>query len=319
MIRLYAASPAAVEVMENGRVNRALEERGARCLCVDPEDADTVYVGTSDEGLFKSLDGGRSWDRLSGIAHPRITAIAVSPADGAVYAGTEPSSLFVSRDGGASWRELEGMKDLPSAPTWSFPPRPWTSHVRALALSHQDPKLIVAGIELGGVLRSRDGGESWEDQRPGAQADCHSLSAHPASPETFYEAGGGGFAESRDSAENWAAADSDLTLRYVWGLAVDLDDPDLVYVSAASGPGRAHGSGFSDAAIYRRIGNGRWEPVLENLAEFPYALAADPETSGALYAGLGDGSILHSGDSGASWQEVARPSHGLDALAAVVV
>lgn len=319
MIRLYATTPDAVAIIENGRANSGLEERGARCLAVDPKDADTIYVGTSDEGLFKSSDGGWSWDRLSGVAHPRVTAVAVSPVDRAVYAGTEPSSLFLSRDGGASWRELEGMKNLPSAPTWSFPPRPWTSHVRALALSHQDPKLVIAGIELGGVLRSRDGGESWEDQRPGAYADCHALATHPAAPETFYEAGGGGFAESRDYGESWVAADSGITLRYVWGLAVDRDDPNLVYVSAASGPGRAHGAGFSGAAIYRRIEDGRWEPVLENLAEFPYALAADPETPGALYAGFGDGSILYSGDSGASWREVARLSHGPNALAAVTI
>jgi len=319
MIRLYAAGPEAVTIIENRQTNQALEQEGARCLAIDPQDPDTVYAGTTDSGLFKSLDGGRSWDRLSRIAHSRVTAVAVSPVDGAVYTGTEPSSLFVSRDGGESWRELETMKELPSAPTWSFPPRPWTSHVRSIALSHQDPALIVVGIELGGILRSQDGGESWEDQRPGAYADCHSLATHPASPETFYEAGGGGFAESGDTGDTWAAADSGFALRYVWGLAVDVEDPDLVYVSAAPGPMQAHGSGSSGAAIYRRRDGGRWEPVLEDLDEFPYALAADPETSGALYAGLGDGSILHSRDSGASWQEITGPSGGLDALAAVAV
>ena len=133
MARLYAAGGDAVSVVEDGSVETGLRERGARCLAVDPEDPDTLYVGTSDEGLFKSVDGGKSWDGLSGIEHPRITAVAVSPVDGAVYAGTEPSALFVSRDGGASWRELEEMRNLPSQPTWSFPPRPWTSHVRAIA------------------------------------------------------------------------------------------------------------------------------------------------------------------------------------------
>ena len=315
MVRLYTAAASAVAIVENGRTELTLEERGARCLAVDPNDPNTVYVGTSDEGLFRSSDGGRSWDRLSGVAHPRVTAVALSPVDGALYAGTEPSSLFVSRDGGESWRELEELKNLPSAPTWSFPPRPWTSHVRSLALSHEDPGLIVAGIELGGVVRSTDGGESWQDQRPGAYADCHTLATHTEAPETFYEAAGGGFAESKDFGESWAAADTGITHRYVWGLAVDREDPTLLYVSAATGPGRAHRSGFSDAVIYRRSAD-RWEPAVEHLAGFPYALAADPEASGALYAGLGDGRILHSSDAGASWDEVARVP-GLDALAAV--
>src|ERR687898_2291965 len=112
MSRLYAAADRAVAVIENGRVELTLNKRGARCLAVDPKDPDTVYVGTSDEGLFKSSDAGRSWEHLSGVAHPRITAVSVSAANGALYAGTEPSSLFVSRDGGGSWRELEGLKDL---------------------------------------------------------------------------------------------------------------------------------------------------------------------------------------------------------------
>ena len=319
MIRLYAAADGAVTIVENGRVELMLEGRGARCLAVDPEDPDTLYVGTSDEGLFKSSDGGRGWERVSGIEHPRVTAVAVSPVDGAVYAGTEPSSLFVSRDGGASWRELEGLRNLPSAPTWSFPPRPWTSHVRAISLSYADPSLVVAGIELGGVMRSPDGGETWQDQRPGAYADCHSLAAHPEAPEMIYEAAGGGFAASEDFGDSWSAADDGMDRRYVWGLAVDSEDPSLVYASAASGPGRAHGGGFSDAAIYRRSDGGSWEALLGGLAAFPYALAAEPEAPGALYAGLGDGTLLRSPDAGASWGEVARTPGGLAALAAVPV
>ncbi len=317
MPRLYAAGDGGVTVIEDGGVQTTLEGRGARCLAVDPKDSDVLYVGTSDEGLFKSEDGGESWDRLSGIEHPRVTAVAVSPVNGAVYAGTEPSALFVSRDGGASWRELEDMRKLPSAPTWSFPPRPWTSHVRAIALSHSDPALVVAGIELGGVLRSTDGGETWQDQRPGAQADCHSLAAHPGDPQLLYEAGGGGFAQSRDFGDSWEAADEGMGLHYAWGLAMDAEDPTLVYASAASGPRRAHGSGPSEASIYRRVGDGRWESILEGLAAFPYALCSDPEAQGTLYAGFGDGTISRSQDAGESWGEVARVPPGLQALAAV--
>jgi photosystem II stability/assembly factor-like uncharacterized protein len=316
--RLYVAGGNAVSVIEDGGVETGLEGHGARCVALDPKDPDTIYAGTSDEGIFKSKDGGETWEKLSGIEHPRVTAVAVSPTDGAVYAGTEPSALFVSRDGGGSWRELEEMRKLPSQPTWSFPPRPWTSHVRAIAPSYVDPDLVVVGIELGGVLRSTDGGETWQDQRPGAQPDCHSLFAHPEAPDLLYEAGGGGFARSTDFGDSWEGADGGMDLHYVWGLAADAEDPSLVYASAASGPGRAHGRGHSDATIYRKSGNGRWQPVLEGLAEFPYALCQDPQIPGTLYAGLGDGTILLGTDAGAKWEEFTRVASGIEDLTAVL-
>jgi photosystem II stability/assembly factor-like uncharacterized protein len=167
------------------------------------------------------------------------------------------------------------------------------------------------------VVRSTDGGETWQDQRPGAQADCHSLAAHRGDPGLLYEAAGGGFAVSRDFGDSWEAADEGMGHRYAWGLAADAEDPHLVYASAASGPGRAHGGGFSGAAIYRRIADGRWEAVLEGLAAFPYALCPDPEAPGTVYAGLGDGTILRSQDSGEGWEEFASVPAGLQALAAV--
>ena len=317
MARLYTAGGDAVSILEDGGAKTGLEGRGAGCLAVDPEAPEIIYVGTSDEGLFRSEDGGSSWDGLSGIEHRRVTAVAVSPVDGSVYVGTEPSALFVSRDGGGSWRELEGMANLPSAPTWSFPPRPWTSHVRAIALSFSDPDLVVVGIELGGVLRSTDGGETWQDQRPGAQPDCHSLSAHPGAAELFYEAGGGGFARSTDFGDSWESVDEGMGLHYVWGLAVDVEDPSLVYASAASGPYRAHGRGASGATIYRKTGEQPWHAALEGLDAFPYALCPDPDAPGAVYAGLGDGTVLRGGEAGETWEEVARVSPGLQALAVV--
>jgi hypothetical protein len=71
--------------------------------------------------------------------------------------------LFQSVDGGDTWRALDALLELPSRPTWSFPPRPWTSHVQWIAPSPHDGDLLLVGIELGGLMRSSDGGGSWQD------------------------------------------------------------------------------------------------------------------------------------------------------------
>src|SRR5512133_938242 len=138
MARLYAATGDAIARLEEAgeawMVELFLLGSGAQCLAVDPAGPDTVYAGLREGGVRRSVDGGRSWVDCR-LPEPGVFSLAVSAADGAVYAGTEPSRLFRSDDGGASWHALEALLELPSRPTWSFPPRPWTSHVRSIAPS----------------------------------------------------------------------------------------------------------------------------------------------------------------------------------------
>src|SRR5207248_5570105 len=174
-----------------------LSGSGTQCLAVDPADADTTYAGLRAGGVRRTGDGGDSWQDCS-PPEPGVFSLAVSAADGAVYAGTEPSRVFRSDDCGATWDALDALLDLPSRPGWRFPPRPWTSHVRWIAPSPHEAPLLLVGIELGGLMLSRDGGQTWEDHRPGAQRDVHALAWHPSAPGRAYEAGGGGAAWSRD-------------------------------------------------------------------------------------------------------------------------
>ena len=195
--RLYAATGDAIarldESAEGWFVEVSLSGSGAQCVAADPFDADTAYAGLRDGGVRRSRDAGRTWHDCN-LPQPAVFSLAVSAANGAVYAGCEPSALFRSDDRGETWRELDSLLELPSRPTWSFPPRPWTSHVRWIAPCPYDADLLLVGIELGGLMRSTDGGESWEDHRPGAQPDVHSLAWHPTARGRAYEAGGGGAA-----------------------------------------------------------------------------------------------------------------------------
>jgi photosystem II stability/assembly factor-like uncharacterized protein len=265
----------------------------------------------------RSVDGGRSWIDCE-LSEPGVFSLAVGAVDGAVYAGTEPSRLFRSDDQGASWRELKALLELPSRPGWSFPPRPWTSHVRWIAPSPHDAELLLVGIELGGLMRSGDGGESWQDHRPGAQRDVHSLAWHPHAPGRAYEAGGGGAAFSTDAGETWRAADEGRDRHYTWSVTVDPGDADCWYVSASTGPFAAHGRGDPQARIYRRRGDEPWQPLAGGLPEplpaMAYALLA---TNGRLFAGLANGRLWESRDRGDTWTALQLRGDSLDAVVAL--
>jgi photosystem II stability/assembly factor-like uncharacterized protein len=305
MERLWGATGDEIVRLEEAdgawSVERSLAGTGAQCLAVDPRDPDRVYAGLRERGVRRTDDGGRSWVECV-LPEPGVFSLAVSAADGAVYAGTEPSRLFRSDDRGTTWRELDSLLELPSRPTWRFPPRPWTSHVRWIAPSPHDADLILVGIELGGLMRSTDGGETWHDHRPGAQRDVHSLAWHPRSRERAYEAGGGGAAFSDDAGDTWRAADDGRDRHYTWAVACDRDDPDLWYVSASTGQYAAHGGGDPQARIYRRRAGEPWRALAGGLPEplpaMPYALTVG---DGRLFAGLANGQLWESADSGATW------------------
>jgi photosystem II stability/assembly factor-like uncharacterized protein len=292
----------------------ALEGSQARCIAVDPLDPRRVYVGTMDSGLWFSADGGASWREAGpSIDEPRVLSVAVSLSHehsgvSVVYAGTEPSNLYRSEDGGLSWQPLPALRELPSASSWSFPPRPWTHHVRTIALHPTDPESLAVGIELGGVIRSQDGGKTWIDHNPQAHSDAHQLLTHPLAPERLYEAAGQGIARSGDRGETWERLGQGLDRHYAWAEAIDPGDPDLWYVAVSRSPSAAHGNGDGQARLLRSRGNG-WEAVdgwgdTAELRRMPYALLTLPDQPGRLLAGLRGGTLLVTDDAAESWSRL---------------
>jgi len=318
--RLYGTTGTSFVRLDEGpdgwSLAHALQDSGAQCLALDPADAETVYVGLVSGGVRKTTDGGETWSDC-GLPGQQVFSIAVGAADGAVYVGTEPSALYRSDDGGQTWSELAGLLELPSQPTWSFPPRPWTSHVRWIAPDPHTADTLLAGIELGGLMRSTDRGETWQDHRPGAHRDVHSLAWHPRVPGRAYEAGGEGAAWSDDGGGTWKIGDEGRDRRYTWSVAVDPTDPELWYVSASTGPFAAHGRGDPQASVYRRR-NGGWETLAglpDPLPSMPYALVA---TEDRLFAGFASGELWESRDRGDTWRECPLDGNGLTRLVALV-
>jgi hypothetical protein len=294
---------------------RHLDGLAAQCLASDPLRPERIYCGTFGHGLWISEDGGRRWHEAGpGIEHQQITAVAVSRTEragaaGVIWAGTEPSALFRSEDGGRNWRPCPALLELPSAPTWSFPPRPHTSHVRWIA---PDPHLagrLLVSIEAGGVMRSLDGGLSWEDRRPDGPYDAHTLATHPLAPGRVYAAAGGdglmrpghGYFESYDAGASWRTSGAEMDFHYLWGLVVDPRDPDTLLVSASPSPFHAHNPDSARSTIYRKVGDGPWQdvcPLPERDGAQAYLLATDGVTHG-FYAACNQGLF-------ASFSEIQR-------------
>jgi photosystem II stability/assembly factor-like uncharacterized protein len=295
------------------------------CVAVHPERPERVFCGTFDAGLHRSTDGGHTFRRVGtdaidpgedpehaarrGADGVSVMSVAVNPADpDEVWVGTEPSALFHSTDGGDTWAQVGGLADLPSAEEWSFPPRPYTHHVRWIEVDPADPPRLYVGVEAGALLVSPDRGETWRERPSGSRRDNHSLATHPDAPGRVYAAAGDGYAESRDAGEHWDHPQDGLEHRYVWSVAVDPGDPDTVLVSAARGASRAHGHGGAGGAesyVYRRTADS-WArvdgglPVGEGVLRAVLAAGGPGEFYAATNCGL-----YRSADAGSTWTPLA--------------
>ncbi len=324
MTILYVAIDKALAVISqhNSRWGVDLHLVGSQpqCLAVDPLHQEQVYCGTFDQGLWHSADAGASWKHVGeGIAYEQVMSVAVSAVEqvdgsGVVYAGTEPSAIFRSEDQGNSWLELAALRTLPSAPTWSFPPRPWTSHIRWITPDPLMAGRVFAAAEAGALVRSLDGGQTWEDRKPSGPFDTHTLVMHRLAPNRLYSAAGdgvihpgNGFVQSDDGGDTWYRPDDGLAFHYLWSVAVDPADPDTLVISAAPGPNQAHNPMNAESAIYRRSGGGQWQQVNEGLptqrGTLASVLVANEVEPGVFYAANNKG-LFRSADAGSTWEEL---------------
>lgn len=322
MTKLYVATEEVLAVVRqhNGEWVADLQITGSypMCVAVDTLHPQHVYCGTFDQGLWHSENAGETWEHVdSGITHEAVMSVAVSTTEqagdyGVVYAGTEPSALFRSEDGGKTWQDLASLRQLPSAPDWSFPPRPYTSHVRWITPDPLVAGRVFAAIEAGALVRSLDGGQTWEDRKPGGPFDTHTLVMHRLAPNRLYSAAGDGFmqpgqgfVESNDGGETWHRPGEGLQHHYLWSVAADPADPATIVISAAQSPMHAHNPQSADSALYRRTaGENQWKQVRDGFPEpqglLTSVLATHEAEPGVFYAANNKG-VFRSSDAGASW------------------
>src|SRR5918997_298363 len=289
--RLYAATGDAIAQLdsldgETVDVSLNLEGRGVMCVAVDPVNPERIFVGTFDRGIYRSRDGGDVWESVgAGMADARFLSIAISPCDrvnglSVVFAGTEPSMLFRSEDDGDTWHPSPALTELPSVPTWSFPPRPYTHHVRWIGLHTTDPAILYAGIELGGVMVTRDRGATWRPLDEGMDRNyTWGLAIDDVDPDLWYVSASFG---ARTAHRNNGDAEA------------------ILYRKRGDAPWQALGG----------VGTGLECP----LSYMPYALVAPRGRPQTLIAGLQNGDLLLTDDAGETWRTLHTGLDGLLAL-----
>ena len=305
------------------KIQECLKGTHPQALAFDTQNTNRAYCGTFGNGLWKTEDRGQTWDSIANNAFcsSNVMSVSVSPLEfgdlgfNKIYVGTEPSAFYSSNDGGESWHKMEALNNLASSSSWSFPPRPWTHHVRWIESDATNPGYVFVAIEAGALVQSHDGGRTWIDTVDQGPYDTHTLATHKKAPKRLYSSAGDGYFESFDYGKSWNKPMNGLRHHpYLYGLAVDSGDPQSIIVSAALGPWKAHRREAAESLVYRRRSeddkeDDRWKVVngLPDLnGTMVSILAANPKIAGEIYA-LNNRGIFCSSDSGISWRSIDIP------------
>ncbi|PSP76817.1 glycosyl hydrolase [Halobacteriales archaeon QS_3_64_16] len=245
-----------------------------------------VFAATR-AGLYRSADEGSTWENL-GVPHEEVFSVVASPDGESLFAGTHPAHLYKSSDRGESWEELEGFQDLHSREEWYTPRHRNEAHIRSLGIHPDTPDRIVAGVEVGGVHLSEDGGETWSERRDGLHGDVHHVLV--CSPEQYVASCGGGLYATTDAGRSWRCLDSDLDHRY---FRETFAQDGRLYAAAARGPpGSWSGESGADAALFESTDGGDTFEATDypgGPEEFVLAWSA---FDGRVLAGTNDGRVL---------------------------
>jgi photosystem II stability/assembly factor-like uncharacterized protein len=236
--------------------------------------------------IFKTADGGATWNASAGLSSRDIRALAV---DGQrIYAATRDGDLLRSTDGGANWQVVADGADIGEV-------------AKSLALDPRSPATLYAGdFRLAAttgsyVVKSTNGGTTWASlpDIDGGEIHAYAIAVDPQTSGTLYAGGTGtpNLVKSVNGGTSWTSA-ALPGQNYVYSLAIDPGRPQTLYA------GTAHNG------VYRSLDGGtswtRQSAGLPAAALTINALIVDPAAPGVVYAATFAG-VYRSANAGASW------------------
>jgi photosystem II stability/assembly factor-like uncharacterized protein len=204
---------------ETGEWDHVIKEHSSNTVFVHPADSNLVFAGTHD-GVYRSTDRGKTFARANfpdkGMEIWSFLVDAGNPK--LIYAGGSPTAVYRSEDSGETWKRLPD----PQMPTRCVMP----FQCRVMRMAQHPSKLgtIFAALEVGGVMRTTDGGESWKDcsnelvrlaKLPHLKSkiasdsfeegmlDGHAIAINPADPDAVIVAVRMGLFRTADDGNTW--------------------------------------------------------------------------------------------------------------------
>jgi photosystem II stability/assembly factor-like uncharacterized protein len=195
----------------------------AMSISVDPRDSDRVFVGSWGP-LFSSEDGA-TFQTQSDVTPNALTSAFARDPRGVVYVGTQIGGVFKSDDDGRTFSPANG-----NLVPWGTPAGP-AIDVRALVLNHDDSSVVYAATLGRGVLKSIDGGASWQSVLgPTSRVPC--MVGARGDMELF--ACEAGVMRSQDGGVTWTDFSAGLPTLDVAALVFD-DAADVLYAATGYG------------------------------------------------------------------------------------
>lgn len=242
---------------------------GASDVIMDPKHPNVLYAAFWSYGIFKSTDGGAHWNQLTnGLPDANFGNIRLAISESnpnVLYAGFEyrvpgrfvGGLVFKSTDGGQSWTWLRDAPNYCTSQCWYdnvVAVHPRNSNYVYLGGSANyisQPVFRVKGV----VVRSTDGGMTWEDLSPNdnpahtLHPDMHALAFAPSNPNVVWVGNDGGVWRSTDGGRTWENRNTNLSTLQFTGIGVHPTNVRVVY------------GGMQDNNKAKTTGNRVWQAL----------------------------------------------------------
>ncbi len=260
-----------------------------QCMAMDPERPNTLYVGTSVYGIYKSMDGALTWFPLRANDPVDVSALIVPPRAPRTAYAISRGKVYKTEEDGNFWRYVDSYRDQAIA--------------RCLAVNPKNPQEVYVGVQ-DGLYKSVDGRKSWFRSETGLRGPDEEpvdvqIVVDPIDTNIVYACSGNRLFVSQDAGNTWELRSTieASNLAHVLALQADPKDGRTFYASIAGG------------GLYKTTdGGNEWQHIGEDdpfalIRSFSQvtAIAVNPLDSRIIYASTAEGLVLKSSNGGATW------------------